>query len=399
MQKAVGPPKIAALRIQTSLFIMRSFLMAVCALVCAFLCAMPARAEPGVTPSKIVLGQSAAFSGPAAQLGRDMNAGAMAYFKTVNDNGGVYGRRIELVTRDDGYEAARAEQNTRALIEQDGVFALFGYVGTPTSNAAVPVFTAAEVPFFAPFTGSNSLREPFNRNIFNLRASYFDETERLVQHLVTLGIERIAVFHQNDAYGQAGLEGVKRAMDRRKLKLAATAQVERNSSDVSAATQALLEAKPEAVIQISAYTSCAALIKSLRARGYGGQFLNVSFVGTTALSNLLGTQGQGVIVSQVVPSPWGSMTTLQREYAAAMKRAGADELSFGSMEGYLAAKVFVEGLRRAGDNPTRKKLVAALESMNDYDAGGFKVSFGPNHHAASSYVNVTMIGRDNKMVY
>jgi ABC-type branched-subunit amino acid transport system substrate-binding protein len=355
-------------------------------------------AERGVTPSAIVIGQSAALTGPAAELGHDMSAGARAYFKQVNDSGGVHGRRIELIARDDGYDADRAEQNTRTLIEQDKVFALFGYVGTATSNAAMPIFSAADVPFFAPFTGASSLREPFNRNIFNLRAGYTDETEKLIEHLHTIGIQRIAVFYQNDAYGYAGLDGVNRALAKRKLQLVASSAVDRNSADVSQAAEVLLAARPDAIVQIGAYSACAALIKSMRARGYGGQFLNVSFVGSKALLALLGEQGIGVIVSQVVPFPWGATITLQREYAAAMKQAGISELGFGSMEGFIAAKVFVEGLRAAGPNPTRKKFVEALEGMRDLDLGGFKVSFSPKDHSASRFVDITLIGRGARFV-
>lgn len=357
-----------------------------------------AQAEPGITPTQIVIGQSAAFTGPAGQLGLNMNAGAKVYFKLLNERGGVHGRTIELKTRDDGYEATRAAANTRALIEQDKVFALFGYVGTPTSNAALPIFTEAKVPFFGAFTGADSLRAPFNRYIFNLRASYFDETERLVEHLVTTSTTRIAVFYQNDAYGKAGLEGVTRAMERRKLAVIASTTVERNSTDVAQAVAAMQAAKPDAIVQISAYASCAALIKGLRQTGYGGQFLNVSFVGSKALADALGKDGAGVIISQVVPSPWSEVLAVQREYLEAMKKAGTDDVNYGSMEGFLAAKVFVEGLRRAGENLTRERFIAALESMNEFDAGGFKISFGPQNHSASKFVDMTIIGSNGRFV-
>ena len=356
--------------------------------------AFAARADVGVTDSTVVIGQSAAFSGPAMQLGRDMNLGARTYFQSVNERGGVFGRKIELRTKDDGYEAARAAQNTKEFIEQDRVFALFGYVGTPTSNAALPIFTSARVPFVGPLTGANSLRDPFNRYVFNIRASYFDETERIVEQLVTVGITKIAVFYQNDAYGKAGLEGVTQALAKRNLKVATTATVERNSADVTAAGQVLTQADPAAIVQISAYASCAALIKQMKKGGYTGQFINVSFVGSKALADTLGADGRGVVISQVMPFPYSKVLAIQREYAQAMGKADGGAVNFGTMEGFIAAKVFTEALRRAGSDPTREKLVNALESMRDYDIGGFAVNFSPSNHSGSKLVELTMIGAD-----
>ena len=215
----------------------------------------------GVTDTQIVLGQSVALSGPAQELGKDMQLGASLYFNEVNAKGGVNGRRIVLKTVDDGYEPARAAENTRKLIAEEKVFALFGYVGTPTSAASLPIFTEAKVPFVGAFTGAELLRSPFNRYIFNVRASYFDETEQIVQHLTAMSIDRIAVFYQNDAYGQAGLAGVERALKKRNLQVAAKGTVERNTVDVAKSVAEIRKADPQAVVMISAYKSCAAFIK------------------------------------------------------------------------------------------------------------------------------------------
>ncbi|WP_442785065.1 ABC transporter substrate-binding protein [Actimicrobium sp. GrIS 1.19] len=355
-----------------------------------------AMAETGVTDQRILLGQSAAFSGPAAQLGIQMHAGAKAYFDQVNEQGGIFGRKIELITLDDKYEADLAAANTKKLIDDDGVFALFGYVGTPTSNAALPLFSKARVPFFAPFSGAQSLREPFNREIFNVRASYFDETEHLVEKLVNTGIKNIAVFYQNDAYGKAGLAGVERAARKMGITLTVLATVERNSTDVKAAVDQILPKRPDAIIQISAYSSCAAFIKSMRKEGYFGQFYNVSFVGSQALADTLGTDGPGVVISQVMPFPWRVATPLVAEYQKVMKKAGVKAMNFSSLEGYVAAKVFTEGLRRSGRDLTRDKLLHALETINigNFDAGGFDVNFGPANHNGSRYVDMTVITKD-----
>jgi branched-chain amino acid transport system substrate-binding protein len=364
----------------------------------AGLASSAALAEVGVTDQKILIGQSAAFTGPAAQLGIQMHAGAKAYFDAINAQGGVNGRRIEIIQADDKYEADLAAANTRRLIENDNVFALFGYVGTPTSNAALPIFTQARVPFFAPFTGAESLRQPFNRDVFNIRASYFDETEHLVDRLVKTGVKKIAVFYQNDAYGRAGLAGVERALKRMNLELAATATVERNSTDVSPAVAKLLPVRPDAIIQISAYTSCAAYIRSMQKAGYTGQFYNVSFVGSQALADALGKDGPGVVISQVVPFPWHAATPVVAEYQKVMAKAGIKDWNFSSLEGFIAAKIFTEGLKRAGHDLTREKLVRALESINrtNFDAGGFDVGFSPTNHNGSKYVDMTVITKDAK---
>lgn len=336
-----------------------------------------ARADTGVNDKEILVGQFAAMSGPAAQLGQRLNAGIQAYFKAVNEQGGIHGRTLRLLTRDDGYEPDRAVAAVKGLIEQDQVFALLGSVGTPTGLAAVPVLTAAKVPLVGMFTGAQGLRDPFNRYVFHVRASYFDETERIVQHLTTLGVKKISVFYQNDAYGKAGLEGVTRALSKRQMKAASTGTVERNSPDVNAALDAILPSQPEAVVQIGAYKACAEFIRQARAKGYGGQFFNVSFVGSKALADELGPAGMGVVISQVVPFPYTPSSMVVREYQQRMKEAGEQELDFSSMEGFLIGKVFVEGVRRAGKNLSRDALIAALESMKDVNLGGFEISYSP----------------------
>ena len=359
----------------------------------------PAGAQaPGITPSTIVIGQSAAFTGPAAQLGIQMNLGAKAYFNRVNAQGGVHGRKIDLKTRDDKYEADLAAENTRQFIEADKVFALFAYVGTPTSQASLPIFTAARVPFFGAFTGAELLRDPFSRYIFNVRASYYDETEKIVEHLVSTGTKNIAVFFQNDAYGQAGLKGVERAMTRRGMKISATGTVERNTTDVAAAVKVIAAVRPDAVVMISAYTSIAAFVREMKKAGSSAQFHNVSFVGSKALADALKEEGVGIAISQVVPFPWSPSVPVVKEYQEVLAQSGNKDYNFSSLEGYIAAKVFVEGLRRAGKDLTRERFIAALESMSGVDVGGFVVRFSPSNHNGSKYVDLTMIGRGGRFV-
>ena len=355
-------------------------------------------ADVGVTDDRIVIAQSAAFSGPASQLGIQVNLGAKVYFDQINKAGGINGRRIELRVSDDAYEADRAAANTRKFVS-DGVFALFGYVGTPTSNAALPVFGDAHVPFFAPVTGASSLRDPFNRYVFNVRASYFDETDEIVNQLVTTGSKRIGVFYQNDAYGKAGLDGVTRALDTRKLKVDTTGTVERNTVDVTRAVAAFQKDPPDAIVMVSAYASCAAFVKAMRAAGYTGQFHNVSFVGSTQLAEALGSDGIGVAISQVVPFPWAGASAVVREYQRAMSDAGNKDFNFSSLEGYIAAKVFVEGLRRAGRDLTRDRLIQSLETLNRFDLGGMSITFTPTNHNGSKYVDMTIIGSSGRFMH
>lgn len=357
--------------------------------------ALPALAQNG---RRLVLGQSCALTGPAAQLGIQMHRGARLFFDRLNAEGGVGGRQIEIKVVDDGYEPERCAANTRAFIADEGIFSLFGYVGTPTCLAALPLVNAAQMPFFGMFTGAEALRDPFSRSVFHVRASYYDETALIVRQLTNLGLKRIAVFRQNDSYGQAGLDGVNRALKALNLQPTAVGLVERNTVDVAAAVKAIVATRPDAVVQISAYKSCAAFIREARKAGYGGTFYNVSFVGTQALADELGRDGLGVVVSQVMPFPYTTTTAIAREYLDAVKRAGGDATAnYSSMEGYVSAKVFAEGLRRAGGSTTRDGLVTGLESLQRYDVGGYTVSFGPRNHRGSSFVELSMLTGDGKV--
>ena len=379
---------------------MKTKVAIICGALLLGMWSLPLRAaEVGVSDAEIRIGQFAALTGPAAELGKRMQLGILAHFRAVNAAGGINGRTLKLISRDDGYEPEKAAAAVKALIDEDKVFALIGSVGTPTTLAALPAINAEGIPLIGPFTGAQALREPFNRNLFHVRASYYDETERIVQHLSTVGITKIAVFYQNDSYGKAGLEGVMRALTKRNLKPSATVTVERNSVDVTGALAEILKVSPEAVIQISAYKSCAALIRQARAKSYGGQFFNVSFVGSKALAEELGSVSVGVAISQVVPFPHIPSSAVVREYQQRMTEAGNKEFDFSSMEGFLAAKVFTEGLSRAGKkNLSRDSLITALESLRDYNMGGFSVSYSAKSHEGSRYTDMTIIGRDGKFM-
>lgn len=350
----------------------------------------------GVSDTRILLGQSAPFSGAAEQLGLQFHLGAQLYFEALNAKGGVNGRRIEIKRLDDGYEPERCVANTRQLISDD-VFALFGYIGTPTSLAALPLATAAKVPFFAPFTGAEALREPFNRYAIHVRASYFDETAAIVRQITSVGIKRISVFYQNDAYGKTGLEGVSRALKALNMEASSTGTVERNSTDVTAAVESIMAQRPESIVQISAYKSCAAFIREARKRGFGGNFYNVSFVGTQALLDELGSDARGVAISQVMPFPYTPTTLISGEYLAAVRAKQGRAANYSGIEGFVAAKVFTEAVKRAGRNLTRDNFIAAIQGMKNVDLGGFPVDFSPSKHTGSKFVELTLLTEDGRI--
>jgi len=351
----------------------------------------------GVTNDRVLLGQAAVFSGPAAQLGIQMRNGIKAYFDHVNEKGGVHGRRLELVSEDDFYEASRAPAASKKLIEEHKVFALLGYVGTPTGVVHLPVVTQAKVPLVGMFTGAEALRVPFNRYVFHVRASYYDETEAIVEQVASTGGKNIAVFYQDDAYGQAGLKGVEIAMAKRKMKIATLGTVERNTIKVENAVKSIHAAKPDAVVMISAYTSCAEFIRQMKRAGSAATFYNVSFVGSKALADALGKDGTGVAISQVVPFPWGMAVPVVKEYQQLAKKAGFTDYNFSAIEGFLVAKVMVEGLRRTGRDLTREKFIDTLEKL-DVDLGGFYVTYSPKSHTGSKFVDLTIIGREGKFL-
>ena len=355
-------------------------------------------AAQGVSNDRILLGQAAVFSGPAAQLGIQMRNGIQSYFAAVNAKGGVHGRKLELVTEDDQYESKVAPVASKKLIEEHKVFALIGYVGTPTGVAHLPVINQAKVPLVGMFTGAEVLRVPMSRYVFHVRASYYDETEKIVEQVLSTGGRKISVFYQNDAYGEAGRKGTELALERRQMKIHSQGTVERNTVAVEDAAKKIHASQPDAIVMVSAYTSIAAFVRTMQKMGSAATFYNVSFVGSKALADALGKDGSGVAISQVVPFPWGTAVPVVKEYQAAAKTAGFGDYNFSAMEGFLTAKVLVEGLRRAGKNLNREAFVDAMEKMNDVDLGGFWVSYSPKSHTGSKFVDLTIIGRDGKFL-
>ena len=349
---------------------------------------LPAQGQEGVTDKEIHIGMANALSGPASGLGVNLKAGSEAYFARINAGGGVNGRKIVLVSKDDGYEPEKTAAATRALIEQDKVFALFGYVGTPTSTAAVPLASRANVPYLFPFTGAEFLRNPVNKWVFNVRASYFDETETMVERLTRdAGAKKIALFIQDDAFGEAGKAGINRALHRRNMKVAEEARYKRNTIEVDEGMAKIKAAAPDAVVFVGTYKPFVELIKKARAAGLKAKFMTVSFIGTADFIREAGADGEGVYITQVMPSPDNAAVPLVKQFQDDMK---GGPVNYSSLEGYVNAAVLVEALKKSGANPTRAALVGALEGLST-DLGGLKVAFSAASHQGAKDVFLTVV--------
>jgi branched-chain amino acid transport system substrate-binding protein len=353
--------------------------------------------EIGVTADRIVFGQAAAMTGPSSALGLKMRQGILAAFAEVNAKGGVHGRQLELISRDDGYDPDRSVLQTVKLLDEDKVFALIGAVGTPTSLVTVPIAKEKNAPFIGPFTGADFLRDANLNNVVNIRASYGAEAEAWVKHLAEdRHIKRIAIFYQDDSYGRDGLAGVKAALDKRGMELAAESTYERNTKAVSMAMRTLRRVDPEAVVMVGTYAPCAEFIRLARRSGFNPIFVNISFVGANALADELGREGEGVIVSQVVPFPWDASVKVVADYQAAEKAIDPSLMpDFVSLEGYLSGRLAAAALDMAGPNPTRAEMLRLINDVGHFDISGDSLAVGQKvQHDAPARVFLTLIQPD-----
>jgi ABC-type branched-subunit amino acid transport system substrate-binding protein len=354
-------------------------------------------AEDGVTKSAILLGQSGEFSGQG--VAKENIDGARAYFEAINKRGGVFGRRIELKAYDDGRDIKRVVENTERLIVQDKAFALFGYRSTPSVEAAMPVLTRERVPLIAPFSGAQSIRSPLNPLVFHLRASYRQEADKLIRHLVTQGIRKVALLYQDDAFGKDALAGYEAALKKANVASLATAKYDRKDLNVAAAVKTIAAAAPDAAVMACTPKACIDFIKQVRASGLRTQFLTLSNVNSDEFARSLGDDGRGVVVAQVIPYPWSTGVPLAREFQQSVKDSGMEvPISYSSFEGFVAAKLVVTALRLSGPEPTRDKFLAALETMRDVDLGGMSVRFSATDHQGSDFVDLTLISRGGKYI-
>ncbi|GLC93062.1 lipoprotein [Cupriavidus sp. TA19] len=371
----------------------------VCGVLAATLgwAAQTAQAEPGVTRNTIRIGQSAGITGPVAGSVKEQIAGAQVYLRSVNASGGVGGRRIELVTYDDGFDAKRTPDNVRKLLDEDKVFALFMVRGTPQNESILPLVAEHKVPLVAPLTGAITLHRPVNRYVFNVRAKYQDEVARAINHLATTGMSRIGIFHTTDGFGQDVLEGFTTALQARGVQPAASVSFARPMGDISQGVAAMNKANPQAVLVIGSGSEAARIIRELRRAGSQAQFVTLSNNAADSFIRELGDDARGLIITQVVPGTNSSQMTLASEYRSQARQQGVEPSNAG-MEGFMSAKVLVEGLRRAGPEPTRERLVSALEGLRDYDLGGILISYSPTRHTGSSFVEMSIVSSTGKLI-
>ncbi|THF66874.1 ABC transporter permease [Pseudothauera nasutitermitis] len=368
-----------------------AILLAGCA---ALLAAAPAQAQQGITDETILLGHSGALSGPLAELSREYLSGATLYFDDLNGRGGVNNRRIALLSLDDAYDPDKAAANVARLIEQEKVFALFGCFGTGPSVRAVPLASRARVPFFAPYTGADALREPADPYVFHLRASYAQEIDAMVSHLVTLGVRAIGVVHHADPFGQAGLVAAEQALRRHQLLPAVVAPIASSGADAPNAARRVVAANPAALILVTAGDSSAAFLRALRLTDARPMLYGLSVISSRQLIRELGADAHGLVIAQVVPSPFRLDHSVVREYRKLADQAG-QPYSYTALEGFLAAKTFAEGLRRAGRELNREKLIGALQGMGNWDAGGLRMQFSARRQVGLDYVDLSVISRGN----
>src|SRR5258707_8288668 len=353
-----------------------------------------ALAENGVGATQILIGQSASLTGTTAEVGRQMRDGALAYLETVNRQGGINGRKIELMTLDDAGQTKVGEANTKKLIGEDKVFLLFGYTGRNTSEAALPIITEADIPFFGAATGGESIHGVFNKNVFNVRASYKLETQALVNFLVTTGQRKIGIIYHMADLTKSNLKMTEDATAQHGFALVGSASVDRNSSDVKEALGSMSKLNPDAVICNAAVKPLSEFVRQMRTSGAASQFLSVSFVGSAIVKELK-SEAAGVIMAQVVPLPTKKGIPVVGEYQNALAAVGAKpDYSFSGLEGFISAKVLVEGLKRSGKNPSRSGFIRGMEGMHDFDVGEYFVAYSPTNHNGSKYVDITVITKN-----
>ena len=350
---------------------------------------------PAWALSQILIGQTAGFSGTVAAGVKETTDGAKLYLDAVNARGGVNGQKIELVSLDDKFDPKLAAENAKILIEQKNVLALFLTRGTPHNEAIVPVLDANDVVLVGPSTGAMVLHQPIKRHVFNVRATYQREAEKAITHLHTLSITRIAVVYADDSFGTDALEGANKGFAKAGIQPAVVIKADRSKPDYKTIIPAITGKDAQAVVWLGSGNAVADGIKALRVARSAAQVVTLSNNASTGFIKSLGPDARGVIVTQVFPSERSVAYAMVKEAMGLAKEKNL-ELSPAMLEGFASAKVLVEGLRRAGANPTRAKLVGALEGMKKFDLGGLEVSYGPDDHTGLEFADLSIIGADGK---
>lgn len=361
------------------------------------LCAALAFALPFSTlaAEKVLIGQSAPLTGSNAEIGKDIRDGALAYFKKVNEAGGVNGRTIELVSVDDKNDRKTAGANAVKLVNEQNVVALFGFASATLSMDAMPIVKEKRVPFFAPFTGADAIHRQ-NPHVFVMRASYADELVKILEHWgVGFAPDRVTVLHYDDEIGNQNFATVERLM-KTANKTAVSVKIKRNAKVEPAQIQAIIKSDPQILVATTLYGATAEVIKALKAARSPFNITSLSFVGPSQLAKAAGADAAGVSVAGVVPPPGKTLLPIVKECGDVMKKAGVAELNYTNLESCIAAKVLVEAIRRAGRTVNRETLSAALASVSNYDTGGYVVNFGPQGRHGSSFVELAVISKTGR---
>ncbi|MBW0172678.1 MAG: ABC transporter substrate-binding protein [Hydrogenophaga sp.] len=346
--------------------------------------------------AEILIGQSCQLTGPLAALSNEVRQGAQLYFDRVNASGGIHGRKIRVIALDDAYDPQRAAENTRTLIQHEKVLALFQYAGTPPSMAAVPIAEAFGVPFITPFSGADPLRQNFSRYVFNIKAGYSSELDAMVRQLAVVGITKVAAVYLNNPFGIGGLASVERSAAVHQISLVARVPLAVDGAKLDTVVAEVAKSSPQAIIVISAGKPSIDFVDAYLKAGHRSTFYMLSVISNLQLESALGKRSRGIVISQVVPSPWNRSIAVSREFQALAAAKGLGEYSFSQMEGFISAKFLVEAVKRAGSKPTREGLLQALESMSRVDLGGYAVDMSPSQHSSGRYVDLVIVGRDGR---
>ncbi|MBC3861769.1 ABC transporter substrate-binding protein [Undibacterium jejuense] len=358
---------------------------------------MMSYAEDGVFENKIVIGQTIGISGDVAGPVKEMLEGSQAYFDFINKSGGIHGRKIELKILDDEFNPLKTLANTEILVKKEHVFALFQSRGTPHTESILPILTSFQIPLIAPITGSSVFYEKKYRYLFNTRAKYQDEIRKGVEHFFTMGIKEVSLIYVNDAFGIDGLTGFNKAMSRYKLNPIAIYHIDRVTPNIDTTVNTLVKTTSKAVIVVSSSSSAVEIIKNLRVKNSAIQIMTLSNNSSQSFVNSLGSLGYGIIVSQIMPAPHLMTSMLGQEFKKIAQANGVAP-TYAAMEGFVTAKVLVEGLKRSGSNPTRSSLIRGLETMRQFDLGGLVINYDEQNHDGSEFIELTIISKTGQFL-
>lgn len=356
--------------------------------------------DPGVTANSVTIGQTGVFSGPSAGPALQFRVGAQIFFDALNAKGGIYGRKIQLISHDDKFNPKLGAENTQTLLEKNKVFALFGYVGTGSIMASMPLVNEHHVPIVGAMAGTEVLRGTNMGLIFHTRASYANEIEKMLIQLKTTGVSNIAVVYEDDPFGKAGMQSAKIAFERQGVKPLIEQPFDVSKLDaLGPVAEKVAKRQPTVIILITAGKPTTAFIQAYLKTDAPAQFFGISVISAEALVADLGENAHGIVISQVAPSPFRGSLPIAKEFLNAAQKAQSKDLSYNSIEGYITAKVFAEALQRTGKDPTREKLISALESMHNLDLGGYVIDFGNTKRAGSDYVDLSIIGKGGQFLH